>query len=289
MTKFKRIVIFGRWRGGNDVIQETLTNMVNFLIKENITALLEEETAESFNSQALPTINRHQLKGQCDLIIVIGGDGSLLSAAQAAVEADVPVLGINRGRLGFLTDILPSELETKVGEVLSGKYLEEKRFFLSPTLYSDRQQKLNDVLNDVVLHPGDTPHMIEFTTSIDGQTMCKQRADGLIISTPTGSTAYALSGGGPILHPQLDAIVMVPMFPHTLSNRPIVISGNSEICLTLSEQNETTPRIICDGQTRIPFKPGDKLIIKKKPEALRLIHTLDYNYYETLRVKLGWR
>ena len=199
------------------------------------------------------------------------------------------MLGVNRGRLGFLTDIRPDELEEKVAEVLGGDYLSEQRFLLEAEVYREGERiGAADGLNDVVLHPGKAARMIEFELFIDGQFVYSQRSDGLIVATPTGSTAYALSGGGPIVHPRLEAITLVPMFPHTLSSRPIVIDAASEIILHISASNSTYPHISCDGQTQVVAKPGDVLKIRRKSERLTLIHPLEHNYFEICRTKLGW-
>ena len=206
----------------------------------------------------------------------------------AVVNDEIPVLGINRGSLGFLTDIIPSQLD-KIKEILDGKYTIEKRFLLSTTVkLNDEILGEDDALNEVAIIPDAVPHMIEFEVYIDGVFVNSQDSDGLIIATPTGSTAYALSGGGPILHPQLDAIVLVPMFPHSLNNRPIVVEGNREISIIISKNNETSPRLSCDGRAYLNTPPGSQITINKKAKSLHLIHTVDYNYYETLRSKLHW-
>jgi NAD+ kinase len=200
-----------------------------------------------------------------------------------------PVLGINRGSLGFLTDIRPDELEVKVSEVLAGRYLLESRFLLEAHVRRGLESiGQSDALNDVVLHPGKSTRMIEFEMFIDGQFVCSQKADGLIVSTPTGSTAYALSAGGPIMHPKLDAIVIVPMYPHTLSSRPIVVDGNSELKVVVASDMQIYPLVSCDGQNHFTCAPGDTLTIRKKAQKLQLIHPLEHNYYEVCRTKLGW-
>lgn len=284
---FNTIGLIGRQH--REDITDTLLALKNFLQSKKVPIVIESETATYLKSDHLPIYSRDELGKHCDLIIVVGGDGSLLNAARAAVNHQTPVLGINRGRLGFLTDILPRELTEKVGDVLEGKFIEEKRFLLNVHIEHKNKIVTRDIaLNDVVLMPGDVAHMIEFATSIDKQFMSSQHADGLIIATPTGSTAYALSGGGPILHPSLDAVVVVPMFPHTLSARPIVISGDSLITVEIAPNNETSPRLSCDGQTRIDVPLGATIHISKKSERLHLIHPLDYNYFETLREKLHW-
>jgi NAD+ kinase len=283
---FKKIGIIGRVR--NPGVKETLKALTEYLIELKQELIIEEETAESLDSCTLPTIPRDQLGTHCNLLIVVGGDGSLLNAAHAVVDANVPVLGINRGSLGFLTDIHPTEL-AKIGSILQGKYTLEERFLLTATVsLEDKILSKSDALNEVAIIPDTVPHMIEYEIYINDQFVCSQNSDGLIIATPTGSTAYALSGGGPILHPELDAVVIVPMFPHTLSNRPIVINGERRIDILVSSHNITSPRLTCDGQGYINIPPGARISIEKKPQRLHLLHPLEYNYYEALRSKLHW-
>lgn len=279
---FNHIALIGR-TGKN--ITDTLNAVKNYLIKKNKAVFIEENTANMMKKNNLPIFSENKIPKEIDLMIVVGGDGSLLNAAHRALPYNLPVLGINRGRLGFLTDIHPDEL-SKIGDVLSGHYLVEKRFLLN-TMHDKKQ--LGVALNDVVLLPGDSAQLIEFDVFINDQFVCQQRADGLIVATPTGSTAYALSGGGPILHPHLNAIVLVPMFPHTLSNRPIVVDGNAKIELVVHAHNETSPCMSCDGQQRIAVKPGSRITISKHKKTLQLIHPKNYEYFETLREKLGWQ
>lgn len=283
---FKKIGIIGRVK--NAGVKETLKALTDYLVSLKQDIVLEAETAESLPNCQLPKVPRDALGNQCDLLIVVGGDGSLLNAVHAVTNQEIPILGINRGSLGFLTDIHPTELE-KIHCILQGKYTLEKRFLL--TAKTQLHQKIigeQDALNEVALIPDVIPHMIEFEIYIDDEFVCSQDSDGLIIATPTGSTAYALSGGGPILHPDLDAIVIVPMFPHTLSNRPIVINGERRIDIIISPKNITSPRLTCDGQGYINVPSGAHISIQKKRERLHLIHPLDYNYYEALRSKLHW-
>lgn len=282
---FRKVALLGRQRV--EGIEETLLAVRDYLGQLSVEVVLEPDTAELVPDADLPIFSKELICKNCDLLLVVGGDGSMLNAAHIAINYGLPVLGINRGRLGFLTDIRPDELY-KVKDVLEGNYTEEHRFLLEAEIESEEQIKRTLALNDVVLLPGNIAHMIEFEVRINNQNICTQRADGIIVATPTGSTAYALSGGGPILYPQLDAIVLVPMFPHTLSSRPIVVKGDSEIMIHLSPSNEVCPRVSCDGQKRIPLAPGGKIKIKKYPQTLRLIHPIDYNYYQTLREKLGW-
>ncbi|MBR9913055.1 MAG: NAD(+) kinase [Gammaproteobacteria bacterium] len=287
MAEFKRIGLVGR--PGSDRSHYTLQRLIQYLQSRGIDIILDDDIAKSLGEAPLPSADGETLGKTCDLVIVVGGDGSLLGAARSLAKYNVPLLGVNRGRLGFLTDITPEDIEDKVAEVLAGKYLMESRFLLDTSVV--RQGKViggGDALNDVVIHPGRFIRMIEFELYIDGQFVYSQRSDGLIVSTPTGSTAYALSGGGPIMHPKLDAIVIVPMNPHTLSSRPIVVDGNSEIRINVGEHNRAYPHVTCDGQNHVVTNPGDEIHIHKKPHKLHLIHPLNHNFYETCRTKLGW-
>lgn len=284
-SQFKVIGILGRVK--NTEVITALQALVEYLQGLKLEILLDAETAESLDT-GLECIAREELGRRCDLLIVIGGDGSLLHAVHTIINDEVPVLGINRGRLGFLTDIMPTEL-CKIKEILDGKYVLEKRFLLSASV--EQGGKIlghGDALNEIALIPDSVPHMSEFEIYIDDQFVCSQDSDGVIVATPTGSTAYALSGGGPILHPGLDAIVIVPMFPHTLSLRPIVIEGDRRITIVITPNNNTTPRLACDSQTLINTPPGSHITIQKKSRHLQLIHPLDYDYYASLRSKLHW-
>ena len=287
---FKRIAIISRHE--SPAICETLSALIDYVHGLNVEAVLEAETARMLAKKSLPVVPVELLSEYSELLVVVGGDGSLLQAAHIATQQNLPILGINRGRLGFLTDILPDHLD-KVGEVLAGHYQEEQRFLLTSSVRchsapGNPRIIENDALNDIVLMRGDVARMLEFDIYINEQFMCNQRADGLIISTPTGSTAYALSGGGPILHPKLDAIVIVPMFPHTLTSRPIVIDGNNIIDIAISPHDETLPGLTHDGRHHVPVSPKDQINIRKKTASLRLIHPLDYNYFQTLQSKLYW-
>ncbi|MCB1666666.1 MAG: NAD(+)/NADH kinase, partial [Pseudomonadales bacterium] len=187
----------------------------------------------------------------CDLVVVVGGDGSMLNAAQSIASENVPVIGINRGRLGFLTDVLPEEIELRLSQVLAGEYSVESRSLLQLELLQDGERRhLGCALNDVVLHPGKAAQMIEFELFVDDRFVYSQESDGLIVATPTGSTAYAMSAGGPIMHPALNAIALVPICPHSLSSRPIVVGGDCEIRLVIGEKDSILPQVSCDGEVK---------------------------------------
>ncbi|MDH5257512.1 MAG: NAD(+) kinase, partial [Gammaproteobacteria bacterium] len=232
---------------------------------------------------------RQEMGESCDLVIAMGGDGTLLSAARSLSSYSVPMVGINLGTLGFLTDIVASQTKEKLSEILDGQYIAEDRLLLNVKIIRDGEQ-INESIafNDVVVHKWEEARMLEFETIIDGGFVNTQRSDGLIIATPTGSTAYALSGGGPIVHPTLNAFLLVPICPHTLSQRPLVVHGDSSVDVTVSTSGHARAQVTCDGQINLGVIGGDKICIKKLEKKVTLLHPLDYNYYEILRAKLHW-
>lgn len=251
-------------------------------IDDRLIDILDDIPKEYFTSLV-------EIGEKAELAIVVGGDGNMLGAARVLSRFDISVIGVNRGNLGFLADLNPEDFQAALKEVLQGKYVEDERFLLEAEVYRHgRLRSHNCALNEVVLHPGKIAHMIEFEVAIDGSFAFSQRSDGLIISTPTGSTAYSLSGGGPIVSPSLNAISIVPMFPHTLSSRPLVVDGNRRIKLSVSPDNRGTQEVSCDGQISLPVSPSDEIEIYQSPNVLRLIHPEGYNYYHVLRNKLGW-
>ena len=292
MTHFSTIGLIGHLNSERAIY--SLKRLIRFLQQRNKHFILEAETAAlitdtSLTQAAQQILQVDELGKCCDLVIVVGGDGSLLRGARALAKYQVPLLGINRGRLGFLTDITPEDIEQKLEAVLRGEFNAERRFLLDMAILRQGQLlETGEAFNDVVLHPGQFIHMLEFEIYVDGSFVTSQRSDGVIVATPTGSTAYSLSGGGPILHPTLDAIVIVPMNPHTLSSRPIVVPGNSQIKIIIGQQNRAQPIVSCDGSQNSLVEIGDEILIRKKPELVELLHPLDYNFYERCRSKLGW-
>lgn len=287
MNKLRNIGLIGRL--GSKQVIDTIKKMITFLTDQGFNVILDQRIAELMPGHCLETSSKKAMGDQCDLVVVVGGDGSLLGAARALSRCNVPVLGVNRGQLGFLTDISPNDFEAKFSEILKGKYSEEERFLLKIVVKRGHSVIGEaEALNDMVLHPGKATKMIEFDLFVEGEYVYRQKSDGMIVATPTGSTAYSLSGGGPIMHPKLDAIALVPMFPHTLSSRPIVVDGGSDIKLIISEANETYPIVSCDGQVSINLAPGDVIHICKHLHKLQLIHPEGYNFYRTCREKLGW-
>ncbi|MEI6896127.1 MAG: NAD(+) kinase [Psychromonas sp.] len=269
--------------------QQTLRSLYDFLKKKGLTVIIDQRVVHQLNEKNIKSDDLVGIGQSCDLAIVIGGDGYMLGAARVLSRFDIAVIGVNRGNLGFLTDLDPDNFEAPLNEVLAGKYLVEKRFLLETQVHSHGHMKSsNTAVNEAVLHPDKIAHMIEFEVYVDDNFMLNQRADGLIISTPTGSTAYSLSGGGPILTPNLDAISLLPMFPHTLNSRPIVIDANSTVRLKVSENNHSEMQISCDSHVNLSVLPGDEVIIRKTKYQLKLVHPKDYNYFHVLQNKLGW-
>jgi NAD+ kinase len=282
-TTFKKITLMAPAK--NTEIQDTLTTLITFLQAQKIAFNCEKNTLKllphALKKLNFQSIEQETLGEDCDLIIVIGGDGSILRAAQNAARHKTPIIGINRGRLGFLTDLRAHEIETRLAAVLRGEYEIKERFFLET-----QNQYL--ALNDIVISSGRAPHMLEFEIYINEEFVCSERADGLILSTPTGSTAYSLSAGGPIVHPSIDGIVILPMFSHTLSTRPIIVPGDSQIRVKLASYQKTGCKLTCDGSEISSIAQGEEISIHKHPEPMRMAHPLDYSYYENLRSKLYW-
>jgi NAD+ kinase len=226
---------------------------------------------------------------QCDLAIVVGGDGNLLKAARTFSKYEVPIIGVNRGKLGFLTEVMPDQLDQQLKPMLEGHYLTENRFLLEGQIIrGDQSIYHSNALNDIVLFIGAVAKLFEFDIFIDQQFVCSQRADGLIISTPTGSTAYALSAGGPIIEPELNTVVLCPLCPHTLTNRPIVVSADHTITIQIGASCQTAPAASFDGQEHVILKPNDKIVIRKQQQPLLLLQPHDHDYYRVLRQKLKW-
>ncbi len=294
MFKFQKIGLIGKHT--HPEIQSTLEHLYQLLAPHITGCYVEENLAHYLPALALSSaspkmtvIPLQDMPHHIDLAIVIGGDGSFLNAARLIVNHRIPVLGINRGRLGFLTDFSPKDLETELLPVLEGDYKQESRFLLHCDLIRNEQVIASSLaLNDAVLYSGDIARLLEFEVTIDGHFMSRQRADGIIAATPTGSTAYALSGGGPIIHPELGAMVLVPMHPLTLSSRPIVLSPNAQVEWHVMSNITIHPKLSFDGQVIFTLEPDDKIIIKKHATELTLIHPKNYDYYHTLRTKLGW-
>jgi len=284
---YKTIGLIGK--PNHEGANTTIETLANYLLSNNYQLLIESAVAQTVNIDGYEEHSLIEIGELADIAIVVGGDGYMLGAARVLSCYNIGVIGVNRGNLGFLTDLSPQDLLEPLAEILSGKSQSEQRFLIETSVYRHGKLKSsNSAMNEAVLHAGKVANMIEFEVHIDGLFMFSQRSDGLIISTPTGSTAYSMSAGGPILTPNLNALSLVPMFPHTLSSRPIVVDGNSEIKLILANENYENLQVSCDGHVILAVMPGDEVIIKKSASTLRLIHPLNHNYFNVLRSKLNW-
>ena len=290
---FKNIGILARIE--KEKVSENVIELAEYLVTKGCNVFIEERIKDKcFESIVLDNIvSLEEIEKKADIIFVIGGDGSVLDAGRKFVDANIPIVGINRGELGFLTDISPkkSDMEKEVQEILDGKFDIEERTMLSGQILNKdgKVLKENIALNDIVLQAGQVTKMIAFDLYIDDKFICSQKADGLIVSTPTGSTAYALSAGGSIIHPSLNVFGIVPINPHKLSNRPIIVSGDSNIKILVSTfRSEKHPFCTFDGQESYEVEELAEIHIKKHTNKLKLVHLNKYNYHEVCREKLGW-
>lgn len=282
---FTTIALIGKHK--NPEIAAPLLSLAEYLTAKHYRVVLDHLTASNICSEKYSTLSLEEIGAQADLAVVMGGDGTMLNIARMLVSYDVPLIGINLGRLGFLTDLSLDTMVETLGEMLAGRYTAERRMLLYAEIIRDGVNVFSSLaFNDVVIYRGVSSGMIEFEVRVNQEYVNTLRADGLIVATPTGSTAYALSSGGPILHPSLDLIALVPVCPHTLSNRPIVIgSDNSvEICM----HSCANVRINCDSHAYFDLEQTDKIIVRRFPKTVRLLHSTNHSYYRMLREKLGW-
>ncbi|NKB97659.1 MAG: NAD(+) kinase [Pseudomonadales bacterium] len=276
-------------RRGIDGAEETVAAVIDLVAKQGRNIILEEDTAALVGaSEGARHAPRASLGGLCDLVVVIGGDGSLLGVSREVASSKTPVVGINRGGLGFLAAVPPDALETEFEKVWAGLYTIEDHFLLEAEVWREGEcQEISNALNDVVVHPGSMARMMEFELWVDDEYVYNQRSDGLIVASPTGSTAYSLSAGGPIMHPSLDAIVIVPMFPHTLTSRPLVIRGDASIQVKITHVRDQA-EVTCDSQVNMKLGVGDEVRINKYADPLHLLYPEGHSFYESCRSKLDW-
>ena len=284
---FKRIgIVANQTREGASA---TLRQTVALLRRQDVDFVIASDVLHSLDLPGITCVPEEQVSVGRDLVIAIGGDGTMLRSGKTAFLNDVPLLGINLGRLGFLTDISPPQLESALEAILNGQFEDDKRTVLSCEIVrKGRVIASAPGLNDIVIQKWNTARLITLDTSVDGQFVHSQRSDGMIVSTPTGSTAYALSGGGPIVHPELSVVVLVPICPHSLTNRPIIITDNAQIDVTVSTDTPGQAQVTCDGERLAEVDPGDVIRICKHPKRLRLIHPAGHDHFATLRAKLHW-
>jgi NAD+ kinase len=287
---FKRVGVFSQLHRPS--IVSTLNNLLRYLEKKEVRVLLETTTAKLAKSFGGEAVFAKKMVKQSDLLITIGGDGSLLQAARIAILEDIPLVGINQGRVGFLTDISPTELSEKLDEIFSGQFKEEQRLGLSVTYRGGSPKKKAKqpcvAVNEILFASDHVARMVEYEIYIDEEFLCKQRSNGMLISTSTGSTAYAMSAGGPILQAGLNAMVLVPVCPHHLNNRPIIIDSDQKVTIQLNMTSKSDASIYGDSQLCFHVHRDMAVEVQTFSKPLRLIHPTDHNYFETLRRKLNW-
>jgi NAD+ kinase len=282
--KFKTIAVHGR--NADPRVAEPMQVLVEHLQSKGLDVITDATDDSDLTARV---VSEGSLAQQADMIIAIGGDGTMLHAARIARHHDVPLLGVNRGRLGFLADITPDEMLQSVDQVLAGDFhLENRLLLIAERVRDGKVDGAAYALNDVVLQRRETGRMVDFETRIGGRLVNAHSGDGLIIATPTGSTAYALSCGGPIIEPALDAIVLVPICPHTLSDRPIVVPASVQVEVKILQRADTKAEVTVDGHTIGELLPEDRLLVRDAQQRVRLIHPPGYDYYEILRSKLHW-
>jgi NAD+ kinase len=284
--EFRTVALWGRL--GEQSVTEPARQVLSHLRQRGITVLASLTSDPKRELTDASHVDERELAARADLVVAIGGDGTLLHAARHVAAREVPLVGINRGRLGFLTDVSPEHMLDALDAILAGDYLAERRLMLSAARGDSAAAGALFALNDIVLQKGDTGRLLDFTTEVDEVYVNTHRGDGLIVATPTGSTAYALSCSGPIIQPNVDALVMVPICPHTLSDRPLVLPSSSRIRVTLDNAGGSEAHVVCDGESLARMAADDTLDISLAKQAVTLLHPREYNYYELLRSKLNW-
>lgn len=284
-TPFHTVGLVGKFDANG--MGDSVRSLARFLESRGHAVLLAAQTAERLEVGDFTACNLPQLAAESDAVVVLGGDGTMLSIARELAPHGVPLIGINQGRLGFLTDITVEDMFDAVADILSGQYVAEERILLNGQVRRDGDTVFESTaFNDVVLGKGGSGRLIDLEIAINSEFVYGQRADGLVVTTPTGTTAYALSAGGPIVHPTLEAVALVPVCPHTLSARPIVVSSYSRIELHLVYADDA--RVHFDGQQHFDLQSGDYVWITRASRPVTLLHPHSYSYYDTLRQKLHW-
>jgi NAD+ kinase len=284
-TRFRRVALVGRYVSPG--IAEPLSRLAAFLVARGHEVVVEVDTAQWTGIADYASAPPEALGTHADVAIVIGGDGTMLSIARHLAPLDVPLIGINQGRLGFLTDIPFATMEDNLDAMLAGRYVEERRTLLAAEVVrADGTRDAAYALNDVVLNRGGGGTMIDCAVEIDGRFVYAMRADGVIVTTPTGSTAYALSAGGPILDPQVPAFALVPVAPHALTHRPIAFADTATIALTLERGRDAA--LHCDGQAHFALSEGERVTVRRAPHRARFLHPEGHDYFAMLREKLHW-
>lgn len=285
MLSFSKVGIIGRQ--GSPHIVDSLNAVYRVLSDRGCDVTVESESAELFNVSTKVVVERANMKDR-ELLAVVGGDGSILGVARDFAELGIPLMGVNRGGLGFLADIQPEQIESSLENILAGEYRREDHFLIEQrVLREGREIHRSLALNDVVVSSGTLSRMLDFTLTIDDDFVYEIRADGILISTPTGSTAYSLSAGGAILHPKLDALSVIPLYPHTLTSRQIAVPGDFVIEVEVSG-GAPVAHTSADSQIEFGLLPGDKVAIRKYPHQIPIVYAATHSFYEACRSKLDW-
>ncbi|WP_312260618.1 NAD kinase [Limnohabitans sp.] len=291
-SKFRHVALFGRYHttahgGGLESSRRVLDDVAQFLTRQGCDVVLDKETALHTGLNQYPMLEMAEIGKQCDLGLVIGGDGTMLGIGRQMARYALPLIGINQGRLGFITDIPIQSYQDVLQPMLQGNYQTEDRSLLQAHVMRDQRSVFSALaMNDVVVNRGGTSGMVELRVEVDGRFVATQRADGLIIATPTGSTAYSLSVGGPLMHPSIGGWVMAPIAPHTLSNRPIVLPESSEISIEIVAGRYVSANF--DMQSLAELMLGDRITVQRSEHKVRFLHPAGWNYFDTLRKKMHW-
>lgn len=285
VSRFRHVALVGKYQAHG--IRGVLLEIAHFLDRRGLEVFLDQDTAMATGLTEYPSLDQSQMDARCDLAVVVGGDGTMLATARRFAVAGVPLIGINQGRLGFITDISVNDFAPTLGPMIDGDHVEEFRSMLEGSVWRDGEPIFEGfAFNDVVVSRGGTASMVELKIDIGGDFVANFRADGLILASPTGSTAYALSAGGPILHPGIAGWVLVPIAPHDLSNRPIVLPDSVETRIEIVAGREISVNF--DMQSLASLLRGDQVVVRRSPHQVRFLHPLGWSYYATLRRKLHW-
>lgn len=291
-SNFRRVALIGKYQASSggpagESSRQALVDIAHFLERQGREVAFEAETASNTGIGHYPVLNVDEIGERCDLGLVVGGDGTMLGIGRRLARFGTPLIGINQGRLGFITDIPLDTYQTTLPPMLEGEFEEDLRPLMHAIVVRDERIVFEALaMNDVVVNRGATSGMVELRVDVGGRFVANQRADGLIIASPTGSTAYALSAGGPMLHPSIPGWVLVPIAPHTLSNRPIVLSDATEVSVEVVSGRDVSANF--DMQSLASLLHGDRIVVTRSEHSVRFLHPRGWNYFATLRKKLRW-
>ena len=284
-SQFRHVALIGKYHAQGSRL--ALENIAQFLNALGCDVAIEQDTASNTGMTQYPIMDVACIGAQCDLALVVGGDGTMLGIGRVLAKFGVPLIGINQGRLGFITDIAFDDYQSVLSPMLQGDFEDDRRWMMQARVMRDGRCVFTAAaMNDVVVNRGATSGMVELRVEVDGRFVANQRADGLIIASPTGSTAYALSAGGPLLHPSIAGWILVPIAPHTLSNRPIVLSDSGEIAIEIVAGRDASANF--DMQSLASLMLGDRIVVKRSDYQMRFLHPKGWSYFDTLRKKLHW-